>query len=53
MRLRVLEGGTPGVIYGPGDIGLAHAIDEHVRVEEVLRFTAVVALTIAQWCGIQ
>jgi acetylornithine deacetylase len=35
MRLLVNEGATPTVIYGPGDIQVAHAADEHVVLAEV------------------
>jgi acetylornithine deacetylase len=35
MRLLVNEGGTPTVIFGPGDVAVAHSADEHVPVDEV------------------
>ncbi len=35
MRLLVNEGATPTVIYGPGDIRVAHSADEHVPLGEV------------------
>ncbi|HJZ11040.1 MAG TPA: M20/M25/M40 family metallo-hydrolase, partial [Acidobacteriota bacterium] len=37
------------VLYGPGDAGLAHSLDEHVSIEEVLTATKVIALTLLQW----
>jgi acetylornithine deacetylase len=35
MRLFVNLAGTPCVIFGPGDVRLAHAADEHVPLAEV------------------
>jgi len=37
MRLLVNEGATPTVIFGPGDVRVAHAADEHVPLDEVVR----------------
>jgi acetylornithine deacetylase len=35
MRLLVNEGGTPTVIFGPGDVRVAHSADENVPLGEV------------------
>lgn len=35
MRLLVLEGRIPTVMYGPGRVNVAHAADEHVEIAEV------------------
>ncbi|HET9520126.1 MAG TPA: ArgE/DapE family deacylase [Candidatus Limnocylindrales bacterium] len=35
MRLLVNEGQTPTVIFGPGDVRVAHSADEHVSLAEV------------------
>ena len=35
MRLFIDEGSTPCVIFGPGDVKLAHSADEHVPLDEV------------------
>lgn len=45
MRLLVNEGGTPTVIFGPGDKRVAHAADEWVSVTEI----AACARTLAAW----
>jgi acetylornithine deacetylase/succinyl-diaminopimelate desuccinylase-like protein len=37
--------------YGPGDVALAHAANEYVPLDEVMRATKVVAQLITQWCG--
>ncbi|RJS90251.1 acetylornithine deacetylase [Candidatus Bathyarchaeota archaeon] len=44
--------GIPCIYYGPGgDLSRAHAVNEYVEVEEVLRVTKVLALTLLDWCG--
>lgn len=45
------EAGIPAVCYGPGDIGLAHAAEEYVPVDEIARATDVMAAFITDWCG--
>ena len=35
MRLLTNEGGMPAVILGPGDLSMAHKIDERIRVQEL------------------
>jgi len=45
MRLLVNEGGTPTVIFGPGDKLVAHSADEWVSVDEVVAC----ARTLAAW----
>jgi len=35
MRLFINEGQTPCVIFGPGDVRVAHSADEHVPLDEV------------------
>ncbi len=36
MRMFVTEGDTPCVMYGPGDVRLAHSADERVPIDEVV-----------------
>jgi len=50
MRHFVLFGDMPCVMYGPGDVRLAHYTDEFVPVSEVLTVAATLAVTIAAWC---
>jgi acetylornithine deacetylase len=45
MRLLVNQGGIPTVMYGPGDVRVAHAADEHVPLGEV----ATCAEVLARW----
>lgn len=51
MRLLVHQGGTPTVLYGPGDVRRAHAPDEHVEIAELETATSVLALTALRFCG--
>jgi acetylornithine deacetylase len=47
------EAGVPGLLYGPGDAAQAHTTAEYVDVEDLLRATKVVTLTVARWCGVE
>lgn len=51
MRLLVKQGGTPTVLYGPGDIRRAHAPDEFVPVRELETAARALALAILRFCG--
>ena len=52
MRLFVRFGGMPCVMYGAGDVRVAHAPDEHISVTELLTATTTVACLLAGWCGV-
>ena len=52
MRHFIGFGRMPCVMYGAGDIRLAHSPDEYLEVEELLTAAKVVALAIAEWCGV-
>ncbi|HEY7590368.1 MAG TPA: ArgE/DapE family deacylase [Candidatus Limnocylindrales bacterium] len=43
MRLLVNEGATPTVIFGPGDVRVAHSADEHVPLDQVVDCARVLA----------
>jgi len=51
MRLLVREAGTPTILFGPGDIRRAHAVDESVSVEELKATARTLALTVLRFCG--
>lgn len=51
MRHFIAFGGMPCVMYGAGDIRLAHAPDEYLEVEELMTAIKVVATTLVGWCG--
>lgn len=51
MRLLVHEGGTPTLMFGPGDIRRAHSPNEFVPVDELITCTQALALGILRFCG--
>lgn len=51
LRLPVLYGHTPAVIYGPRG-GMVHCVDEYVEFEQVITCIKVLANLAASWCGI-
>ncbi|HKO26711.1 MAG TPA: ArgE/DapE family deacylase [Solirubrobacteraceae bacterium] len=44
--------GIPAISYGPGDLAVAHADDEFVRIDEVMCATRAFALLAMDWCGV-
>ncbi len=52
MRHFVLVGGTPCVMYGAGDVRVAHHADERVALADVMTATKTLAIAIADWCGV-
>jgi acetylornithine deacetylase/succinyl-diaminopimelate desuccinylase family protein len=44
--------GIPAISYGPGDLAVAHADNEFVRIDEVMCATRAFALLAMQWCGV-
>jgi acetylornithine deacetylase len=53
MRLFVRFGRMPCVMYGAGDVRVAHAPDEHISVTDLLTATETVACLLAGWCGVE
>jgi acetylornithine deacetylase len=51
MRLFTNHAKIAATHYGPGDVGMAHAVNEFVPLDEVVTVTKVVAYMITQWCG--
>ncbi len=45
--------GVPTLQYGPGQAAFAHAVDEHVAVDEVLRCARAYAVLALRLCGLQ
>lgn len=46
------RGGIPAISYGPGNVMMAHAVDEYVPISEVMEACKVYALTAMAWCGV-
>jgi acetylornithine deacetylase len=41
----------PAVLFGPGDVRRAHAINEYVEINDVLMCVKIIANMIVNWCG--
>jgi acetylornithine deacetylase len=52
VRVFNLYGDTPATCYGP-HTGSIHGIDEWVSLDSVQRVSAVLALFVARWCGLE
>ncbi len=52
MRLLVNEGRIPTVLFGPGDVKVAHQTDEHVPIDDLLIAVRSLALTAMRYCGV-
>jgi acetylornithine deacetylase len=50
-RFLIRTGTTPTVIFGPGETGQMHAMNEHVPVENLITATKTLALTMQEWCN--
>jgi acetylornithine deacetylase len=44
-------GGTPSVAFGPGDVRLAHTIDESVPVDDLVACAQALAVAAIRFCG--
>lgn len=51
MRHFVLVGGMPCVMFGAGDVRLAHAPDEAIFLDDLVAAVAITATFTADWCG--
>ncbi|MFP5342667.1 MAG: ArgE/DapE family deacylase [Candidatus Limnocylindria bacterium] len=51
MQMFVNHGGTPCVMFGPGDVRVAHAADEHVPLAEVEACARVLAAWVSRQIG--
>jgi acetylornithine deacetylase len=52
MRHFVNTGAMPCLMFGAGDVRKAHAPNESIIIDDVLRATTILALFIARWCGV-
>jgi acetylornithine deacetylase len=44
--------GIPSIVFGPGDLGVAHSRDEYVSIDETILAGRVLAAAIVEWCGV-
>ncbi|MDO9464263.1 MAG: ArgE/DapE family deacylase [bacterium] len=49
----VISGGIAAVVLGPGNIKQAHAVDESIEIEEIMKATKIIALSAIEWCNSQ
>ena len=52
MRLFTLLGEMDCVMYGAGDVRVAHHTDEHISINELLTATKTIANLLVDWCGV-
>lgn len=43
--------GIPAVLFGPGELAYAHAVDESIDPEQLVQFAQIMARFIATWCN--
>jgi acetylornithine deacetylase len=53
MRLFTLFGDMPCVMYGAGDVAVAHQVDEQISISDLLTATKTIACLLIDWCGIE
>lgn len=46
------RGGIPSISFGPGNVMMAHAVDEYVACDEVIDACKLYAATAIDWCGV-
>jgi acetylornithine deacetylase len=51
MRLFIEIGGMPCLMYGAGDVAVAHQNDEHISISDLQTATRTVAALLIDWCG--
>lgn len=52
MRHFVNTGNMACLMFGAGDVRLAHAPNESIVIDDILTATTILALFIANWCGV-
>ena len=53
MRLLVNVGGIPTVLFGPGDVRVAHMPDEYVPIDELRAAAETLVVTAMRFCGVR
>jgi acetylornithine deacetylase len=51
LRLFQQFGGMPCVMYGAGDVRVAHQADEHIDVRDLLTAARTIGSLLVEWCG--
>ena len=50
LRLFTNHADIPAVLFGPGDVRLAHSTNEYIEIEEVLTCVKIITNLIIKWC---
>ena len=45
------KAGIPAICFGPGDMGLAHAAEEYIEIQEVARAADILESFALAWCN--
>ena len=45
------DNGIPAIVYGPGDLKVAHGRDESVAIDELVMAAKAMAAAALEWCG--
>ena len=51
LRLFTNHANMPAVLYGPGDVRVAHAVNERINIDEIVDAVAVLATFISEWAA--
>jgi acetylornithine deacetylase len=52
-RLFYHRGRMPTIVFGPGDLGHAHSLDEQIRTGDILSAAEVLVKFLVDWCGVK
>ncbi|TVR72043.1 MAG: ArgE/DapE family deacylase [Sphaerobacteraceae bacterium] len=52
MRLYTEIGNMPCIIYGAGDVSVAHQNDEHISISDIQTAAKTIATLLIDWCGV-
>jgi acetylornithine deacetylase/succinyl-diaminopimelate desuccinylase-like protein len=42
----------PTVVFGPGNVGHAHAVDEQIAIKDIETGAGILAEFLMRWCGV-
>ncbi|MGZ5496805.1 MAG: hypothetical protein ACXWFO_08620, partial [Candidatus Aminicenantales bacterium] len=45
------RGGMPTLVFGAGDLGHAHSLEERIDMGDIIRAAEVLAKFLVRWCG--
>ena len=52
-RLFYHRGRMPTIVFGPGNLGHAHSLDEQIRTDDILSAAEVLVKFLVDWCGVK